>query len=239
MSETLAARLWPGLDPIGRMVSLGRSAGPLQVIGVSADITLPSIDSALDLPEVFVPLGQESRTLLPQCSVPDRLPQSGRDRGAGPRRPPVARRTGGVARRRRGSCSKLLLPRAMAGVGGLFTIVAVLCAAGGLFGALMYSVGQRRREFGIRAALGASPRRIRQLVLRDGTVVVASGVALGVIGSWIVARALAPFHYRVWRRRDTGDVGRCARDPRHHGRRSRGTAGATGCAHQSGGPSSS
>ena len=85
----------------------------------------------------------------------------------------------------------------MAGVGGLFTIVAVLCAAGGLFSALMYSVGQRRREFGIRAALGASPRRIRQLVLRDGTVVVASGVALGVIGSWIVARALAPFHYRV------------------------------------------
>ena len=110
VSETLAARLWPGLDPIGRMVSLGRSAGPLQVIGVSADITLPSIDSALDLPEVFVPLGQDADP-VPQFSVPDRLPQSGRDRGAGPRRPPVARRTGGVARRRRVLRQLLLPPR--------------------------------------------------------------------------------------------------------------------------------
>jgi ABC-type antimicrobial peptide transport system permease subunit len=61
-------------------------------------------------------------------------------------------------------------------------------AAAGLFSVLTYAVGRRRREFGIRSALGASPAHIRRLVLRDGLLVTLSGVAIGTLArphAWI------------------------------------------------------
>ena len=91
----------------------------------------------------------------------------------------------------------LHLPRATAKVGGLFAIVAVLAAAAGLFGTLTQAVGRRRREFGIRVALGASPRHMRRLVFRDGLSMVAVGVGAGILGGWLVARSLSAFHYGV------------------------------------------
>ena len=89
----------------------------------------------------------------------------------------------------------LRLPRATAEVGGLFAGVAVLTAAGGLFSLLTYVVGLRRREFGIRTALRASPRQMGRLVFRNAAAVVVPGVAGGAIGGWFVARSLAAFQY--------------------------------------------
>ena len=73
----------------------------------------------------------------------------------------------------------------------------MLTAAGGLFSLLTYVVGLRRREFGIRTALGASPRQMRRLVFRGAAAVVVPGVAAGALGGWFVARALAAFQYGV------------------------------------------
>jgi putative ABC transport system permease protein len=73
----------------------------------------------------------------------------------------------------------------------------VLSAGGGLFSVLSYAVGRRRREFGIRAALGASPRQIRGLVLRDGAQVAAAGLGLGIAASAALARVLASMEYGV------------------------------------------
>jgi ABC-type antimicrobial peptide transport system permease subunit len=73
----------------------------------------------------------------------------------------------------------------------------VLAAAGGLFSVLSYAVSRRRREFGVRTALGASPRQIRRLVLRDGLVVALAGVAIGGAAAWSLARALASLQYGV------------------------------------------
>jgi ABC-type antimicrobial peptide transport system permease subunit len=75
--------------------------------------------------------------------------------------------------------------------------VAVLTAAGGLFSVLTCAVGRRRREFGIRTALGASPKQLQRLVFRDGISVMAIGVVAGVVAGWMVARSLAAFHYGV------------------------------------------
>ena len=74
---------------------------------------------------------------------------------------------------------ELARPRAAAALGGTFAVIAMLAAGGGLFSVLSYAVGRRRREFGIRTALGASPRQIRGLVFRDGAQVAALGVTLG------------------------------------------------------------
>jgi putative ABC transport system permease protein len=62
---------------------------------------------------------------------------------------------------------------------------------------LTYAVGRRRREFGIRVALGASPAYIRRLVLRDGIGVAALGVTIGVAASGALARVVASLEYGV------------------------------------------
>ena len=90
---------------------------------------------------------------------------------------------------------QLARPRAAAALGFTFAAIAAVAAASGLFSVLSYTVGRRRREFGIRAALGASRSHIRRLVLRDGLIVVLIGVAIGAAGAWSLARALASLQY--------------------------------------------
>jgi len=76
-----------------------------------------------------------------------------------------------------------------------FAVVALLLAAGGLYGTLLYLAGQRRRELGIRLALGASRGRIQAQVLRAGFVLGLAGIALGLAGSWLSNRLLES---RIW-----------------------------------------
>ncbi len=78
---------------------------------------------------------------------------------------------------------------------GAFAGVALLLAAGGLYGTLLYLAGQRRRELGIRLALGASRGRIEAQVLRVGVALGACGVVTGVAGSWVANRYLES---RIW-----------------------------------------
>jgi putative ABC transport system permease protein len=74
---------------------------------------------------------------------------------------------------------------------GLFAALALTLAAVGIYGVLSYSVGQRTREIGIRAALGANPRDTAWLVLRQALVLALAGIALGVAGSFGLTRLLA------------------------------------------------
>ena len=62
---------------------------------------------------------------------------------------------------------------------------------------LSYAVGRRRREFGIRTALGATPGQIQRLVLHDGMFVAVIGIAIGTAAAWLLARALASLQYGV------------------------------------------
>jgi len=78
---------------------------------------------------------------------------------------------------------------------GAFASVALLLAAGGLYGTLLYMAGQRRRELGIRVALGASRRRIESAMLRVGLGLGLVGVTLGLGGAWMSNRLLES---RIW-----------------------------------------
>lgn len=71
-----------------------------------------------------------------------------------------------------------------------FGAVALLLVAGGLYGTLLYAVGRRRHELGIRLALGAAPGRVKRRVLVQGLAVAAAGAAIGVGGAWGAGRAL-------------------------------------------------
>lgn len=78
---------------------------------------------------------------------------------------------------------------------GTFGVVALLLAGAGLYGTLVYNVGRRRREMGIRMALGAARKTVEAQILGSGVRVVVVGIALGLIGAWATTRFLES---RVW-----------------------------------------
>jgi putative ABC transport system permease protein len=91
----------------------------------------------------------------------------------------------------------LAKPRLYAILLGTFAVFALAIAAVGLFGVLSYSVAQRAREIGVRAALGAQVRDIVSLVLRQSMAIALTGVAGGIIASFWIAKALQQFLYGV------------------------------------------
>jgi putative ABC transport system permease protein len=93
--------------------------------------------------------------------------------------------------------TSLARPRLYAVLLGAFAFFALLIAAIGLFGVLSYSVAQRTREIGVRAALGAEPRDIISLVVRQGLLVTLGGVIVGVAIAAALARYLTTLLYGV------------------------------------------
>jgi ABC-type antimicrobial peptide transport system permease subunit len=83
----------------------------------------------------------------------------------------------------------------------IFSLIALLLTAIGTYGILSYAVAQRRLEIGIRMALGARPQQIRSQFLGLGLRLMAAGMILGLMGAWLVGRAMrgllfqvSPFH---------------------------------------------
>jgi predicted lysophospholipase L1 biosynthesis ABC-type transport system permease subunit len=80
---------------------------------------------------------------------------------------------------------------------GIFAAVALVLAGIGLYGVLAYAVAQRRREIGVRMALGAQPEQIRAQFLSLGTRLVLLGAAFGGLGAWLSGRAMSGFLFGV------------------------------------------
>ena len=84
----------------------------------------------------------------------------------------------------------LIARRSPALLAGIFAGVALLLAAIGTYGVLSYAVAQRRREIGIRMALGAQTQQIGAQFLSLGLRLLAAGTILGLIGAWLAGRAM-------------------------------------------------
>jgi len=91
----------------------------------------------------------------------------------------------------------LLRERLVAALATFFGIVGALLAATGVFALMSYSVEQRRREIGIRVALGAEPGRLIRSIVRDGARIALLGVAAGLIASLLTARVIAAFLFGI------------------------------------------
>jgi predicted permease len=91
-----------------------------------------------------------------------------------------------------------LLPRRVPMLlAGGFAAVALLLSAIGIYGVLAYGVAQRRREIGIRLALGSTGLEVFRLIIREGVKIVAAGLALGFVGLVALRHALTAVLYRV------------------------------------------
>jgi ABC-type antimicrobial peptide transport system permease subunit len=84
----------------------------------------------------------------------------------------------------------LVSRRSPALLAGIFAGVALLLAAVGTYGVLAYAVGQRRREIGVRMALGALPGQVLAQFLGLGARLLGAGIFLGVFGAWAAGRAM-------------------------------------------------
>jgi putative ABC transport system permease protein len=79
----------------------------------------------------------------------------------------------------------------------LFAAVAAILAAFGVYGVMSFGVSQRRRELGIRMALGARPAEMQRMVIADGARLGIVGIAIGLLGAFWLARFMAPLLYGV------------------------------------------
>ena len=89
------------------------------------------------------------------------------------------------------------LPRLYAMLVGLFATAALLLAAIGVYGVMAYTVAQRRREIGVRLALGADPSGIRRLVLGRGARLAVAGLAIGLAAALGLGRVIRSLLFGV------------------------------------------
>jgi ABC-type antimicrobial peptide transport system permease subunit len=80
---------------------------------------------------------------------------------------------------------------------GSFAGAALILAIIGVYGVMSFSVRQRSHDIGVRMALGASPVRIRRIVMSEGLILTVTGVTVGVIGAWAVTRFLQSLLFGV------------------------------------------
>ncbi len=198
ISELTARTLWPGKNPLGQQFSrAGLNENPFTVIGVVGNARTVSL-AAPDPMMVYMPYWYRSdstaglliRTHQDPASMADAMRRA--IWSVDPEVPvPVIRMLGGVVEdsvaNRRFEMQLLLL----------FAISALLLAALGVYGVVTYSVVQRRREIGLRLALGAQRQNIYRLVLRDGLAPVLAGSIAGLAVAFASARVVGSLLFQV------------------------------------------
>jgi putative ABC transport system permease protein len=181
VNERLAAQKWPGLDPLGRRLSLSGPQGPwLSVVGVVGNVRHRGLGREAML-DVYVPHAQNPRRgmtlVVRSAGAPASLADVVRAACADvDRDQPVDR----VRTMREVVRNSLWVQRFAARLVGTFAVAAALLAAIGLSGVISYSVTQRTPEIGLRLALGATPADVVALVLRQALGIVGAGVAVGL-----------------------------------------------------------
>jgi predicted permease len=209
ISRAAAERYWPGADPIGaRIATPGLTdetyeryqAGTpdwITIVGIAGDVRSGGADEVV--PELYMPYFQHAsdgtnlsiavRTALPVSAMERPIKQS--VHAISPI-VPVKVRTYESVINDRFATSRLrsLLIR-------LFALLALALVVGGIYGVTAYWVEQRRREIGIRIALGATPGTLVRLFVRRGMTAALLGVAAGAAGSIWLTRFIAPFLYKT------------------------------------------
>jgi putative ABC transport system permease protein len=198
IGETFAKRYWPDENPIGRRITIGyNNTGPREIVGVAADVKQSDLAERAPL-EMYTPFPQ---TPWPFLAVAVRTEGDPAAMAAGLRRvlahidpdQPAAEIKTLSAYVTRAIATPRFTAMLFAGFAGL----ALLLAGFGLFSVIAYSVAQRRREIGIRVALGAQPSAIRSLVLSQALWLGVAGLVIGVAGALAATRVLGSLLYGV------------------------------------------
>jgi predicted permease len=185
INQSLARKRFPHGDPIGKRLTLDLDKpGWIQVIGVCADTRYAGLRDN-PAPQFFIPYVQSPevggmtyaiRTGLPASSF---VPALRRAVAQVDGNLPVAE----VRTEQQDIDESMLTERALAALTAGFGLLALALACVGTYGIMAYSVANRRNEIGIRLALGAQPRQVRGIILRESTWLASAGIVVGVVAA--------------------------------------------------------
>jgi predicted permease len=192
VNQTMAAKYWPNQNPVGKTVRIETGNRQATVVGVVGDIKYSDIDEAPQ-PFLYYSLTQnyQSGMYLVVRTKGDPSQWMGTILEKVRKSVPELGVTSFTIEQWRQFA--LYVPRLAVICTSAFGLLAFVLAAVGLYGAVFYSVSERTREMGIRVALGASPRDLWKLVLRQTSVMTILGIFFGIaggIGASLLARSL-------------------------------------------------
>jgi len=208
VGQSFARLVWPGVDPIGKCLYVGSDqARCVQVIGVASNARLSDLLEGPVL-QYYLPVASanagNTNGIININGMTDLLIRTGS---------PARDAAAAVQRALQGSEPNLpyvqvesleesVAPlqrswRMGATMFSAFGLLALAIAAVGVFGVTAYTVSQRTREIGVRMALGAQPRSVVRLVLRQGARAAVAGAGVGLLGSLALGHAVASLLYGV------------------------------------------
>jgi putative ABC transport system permease protein len=199
VNETAARAFWSGQDPIGKRIGVGQGGfqDGAEVVGVVADVRYGAVERSVT-PDVYLPILQSPRSMgfifirsgMSAASLVPGLRQE--VRALDPDLPLVDIKT---MNERFGDAT--WRTRASAWLLGVFAMLALVLAALGLYGVMSQGVEQRRREIGVRMALGAGRRDIMKLMIGRVVAIATGGIVLGIALAVPSMRLLVALLYQV------------------------------------------
>jgi putative ABC transport system permease protein len=200
VSQSLARRLWPDADPIGKRIKLDEDERWAAVVGVVSDIRQTDLETE-EGPALYFPHAQKTQAWLNWMSLVVRTrPEAGNLANAVraqvwavDKNQPISE----IAPLEQYLADSAALPRLRTWLLGSFSLAALLLAVVGIYGIVQYSVSRRVHEIGVRLALGATPANVVGLILLGGLKLILLGVAIGLAGAAAVTRFLANVLFNI------------------------------------------
>jgi putative ABC transport system permease protein len=197
INQTMAQRFWPNQDPLGKQIKLAEDGSLVMVVGVVGDAKHYWLEEQ-QKPQMYDAYSQDPgifataviRTTVEPLSLTEPVRQAVWKVDAD--QPMWKIRTVEFLVNRSTADRKFLMA-----LMGIFASLALVLTIIGLYGVISYLVNQRTQEIGIRMALGAQMRDIMRMVLKQGMVLVLTGVALGLAAAWILTRLMSRLLYQV------------------------------------------
>jgi predicted permease len=203
VNQAFVKQHFPGEDPLGRQLAyVSLNQPPVEIVGVVEDVREGALDAPIP-PVMYTPFKQGPdnfftlvvRTTESEGALVPALATLVRQID-----PAIVTVRGATMTARIQGSPSAYLHRSLTWLVGGFAVVALLMGLIGLYGVIAFSVSQRGREIGIRMALGAEPRSVRLLILREGARLALVGIAIGLAGAVAAAQALRGllFGVRSW-----------------------------------------
>jgi len=188
VSASMAQRLWPGQDPVGRRFVFREL---YEVVGVVEDVSAIPAGAAQE-PLAYLPLDQNYQGAVTLVARADGNPAMVLKQVMAR----VQRLDSNLALTNPATMPQLIAqglwaPRTGAALFGIFGLLAMLLAGVGIYGVMAYMVAQRTNEIGIRMALGARPADVLRLVVGQGARFAVAGIVFGILAALALSRLMS------------------------------------------------